>query len=526
MQTNIINNYIKEHYRALYIAINHHKTHKNMHLTFVDLPYLIDIYKDKTDKQVLKKSTQSGITEYLIVLTITNTKYERRNVFYVMPTESLKNQFVNTRFEQSVSHTPLYSRFFKDSSYNNKSVKQIGNASIFFAISNSRSSFTSFPADTLIIDELDECNLENVEMAPERLAFSSEPREIRVANPTYPGIGIDFEWNKSDKKHWFVPCDCGHKFAPDFFKHVVRHVKDDIYTVRDKDFDFAKSEDARMICDKCGRPVHRYKKGEWIKEKDSIISGRHLNQLFSSKRKLRDIIDQFNDSLANEIKTQRFYNGTLGRTYLGQGAQINDEMIQRCTGNYLMPTFCNDACVIGIDVGKKMHTTIFRLIKNGGKLKMQLVFADELLFKVTKDKIDIDELVILFRKFNIKAGVIDARPEDRLSRLICQNFTKMWRCIYLTESPKDVVDMKNKIYKTDRTCSMDGVKEQITLRHMVFPSNITCVNGFVKQLKAPMRIFRESATTTGRWTWYEGKNPDHYFHSINYACIAKKLLTQ
>jgi phage terminase large subunit GpA-like protein len=121
----------------------------------------------------------------------------------------------------------LYRGIFKDAEYDNMSVKQVGNASIFFAVSNSRNNFTSFPADDLIIDELDECNLENIEMAPERLAFSRDPQEIRVANPTYPEIGIDWEFQKSDKKYWHIKCPCGHVFVPDFFKNVVRQIKDD-----------------------------------------------------------------------------------------------------------------------------------------------------------------------------------------------------------------------------------------------------------------------------------------------------------
>jgi hypothetical protein len=90
---NLANRYLELNYHALYLAINHHRTHKNEHLTFLDFPFLIGIYKDKTSKRVIMKSTQSGITEYLIVLTMDKAKYQQRNVFYVMPTDKL-NSFV------------------------------------------------------------------------------------------------------------------------------------------------------------------------------------------------------------------------------------------------------------------------------------------------------------------------------------------------------------------------------------------------------------------------------------------------
>jgi hypothetical protein len=515
---------LQDEYFSLYLAIYHHRTHRNKPLTFIGLPYLIDIYKDNSDKKVLIKSTQSGISEYLIIEAIKKTFHEKRNVFYVMPTDKLKNQFVNTRFEQSVEYTKLYSKIFKESSYNNKSVKQVGNASIFFAVSNSRNNFTSFPADDLIIDELDECNLENVEMANERLAFSDSPKEIRVANPTYPDLGIDYEWNKSDKKRWFLTCSCGHTFTPDFFKNVVREEKKNDFVILDKEFDFESNKDIDLICDKCYRPVNRYEKGEWIKEKASPVSGRQLNQLFSSKRKLRDIVLQFTEALPNEIKMQRFYNGTLGQAYIGRGAQINDDIISSCVSDYMLPITCKETCVIGIDVGKRLHTVIFALTNLDGRLKMRLVFAGELVFTVTKDKIDVSELVDLFSRYNIKAGLIDAAPEFRLSQMIAASFKQIWRCQYLTENPRDLLDKKTKVFKTDRTASMDAVKEQMILTNLLLPKDIDRINDFKEHLKAPIRIYQEKETTNGRWVWREGNKPDHYFHAVNYANIAKRLL--
>jgi hypothetical protein len=283
-------------------------------------------------------------------------------------------------------------------------------------------------------------------------------------------------------------------------------------------------KDVNLICDKCGKPVYRYSNGEWVKTEKSYISGIQLNQLFSSRRKIRSMTEAFNDALTNEIKMQRFYNGMLGLPYVGRGAQINDDIINDCMKEYLMPEGCKSACVIGIDVGKKMHTVILKLINNTGQYKLQLLYAGELYFSVTKNKIDISELIDLCKRFNIKAGIIDSRPELRLSKLISQNFPRIWRCDYLSENPKDQVDADNKMYKTDRTASMDAVKEQMTLENILLPKNIGRVQGFREQLKAPIRIYEEKEGTNGKWVWREGNKADHYFHALNYANIAKKLL--
>jgi len=527
MNISKINSYLKIKHPALYLAINHHKTHKNTKITFINFPFLIDIYKDKAKKKSIMKSTQSGITEFLIILVIAKTYYKKRNIFYVMPTAKLKNQVVNTRFNQSIQYTPFYSNLFKEAKYDNMSVKQIGEASIFFAVSNSKSNFTSFPADDLIVDELDECNLENLEMAPERLAFSIDPQELKVANPTYPGLGIDYEYNLSDKKNWHITCDkCKLEFVPDFFKNVVVQEDIDEYIIRDKNFDPYGDKDVNLICEKCGTPVYRYKEGIWLSTAKSNISGRHLNQLFSSRKQIREMITQFNNGLSNETKMQRFYNGTLGLPYIGRGAKINDDIIKGCIDNYRLhnTTSCKEPCVIGIDVGKKLHTSVFRVINNTGQYKLKLVFLGELHFSVNKLRIDISELVELFRNYNIKAGIIDAKPEDRIARMICQNFKEIYRCIYLTENPIDQINKEYKVFKTDRTSSMDGVKEQMILENFIFPENIFEYKNFVNQLKAPIRVFEKKEEKEGRWVWREGHKDDHYFHSLNYANIAKKLL--
>lgn len=521
---NVINKYLQIHHHPLYLAINHHKNHKNQHLSFKNFPFLIDIYKDPAKNKVIMKSTQSGITEWLIVVVIDQTVYQKRNVFYVMPTEKIKNQFVNTRFDMSIQYTPLYQDLVKDAQYDNMSIKQLKEAAIFFAVSNSSTNFISFPAETYVIDEEDECNSDNLEMAPERLAMSADPQTIRVGNPSYPEFGIDFQWNKSDKKHWFLKCNCGNELIPDFFKHIVMQESNDDYTILDPHFDTYGDRDLNLICDKCNKPVNRYGNGRWINEQQSYISGRHINQIFSSRKPLRSITEQFNEALTNEVKMQRFYNGTLGLPYIGRGAQITDEIINECIKDYMLPQKCEYPCLIGIDVGKKLHTIICRLINNTGQYQMQLVFAGELHFEVTKDKIDISELIDLHKRFNIKAGIIDSRPEARLSKMISQNFPKIWRCDYLNENPKDQLDIVNKIYKTDRTSSMDGIKEQMTLCNIILPKDINRIDGFREQLKAPIRVFEEKEGTNGKWVWREGHKADHYYHALNYANIAKKLL--
>jgi hypothetical protein len=528
MNLSIANQYVDLTYPLTHIAVNHHRTHKNNQLSFVNYPYLIDIYKDTSPKMVLKKSTQSGITEYLIVRTIYRSYTLKRNIFYVLPTEKLKNQFVNARFDQSVQYTELYRGMFVDSIYNNMSIKQVGSASIFFAVSNSRSNFTSFPGDDIVVDEMDECNFENLAMAPERVAFCFDPTEVFVGNPTLPDIGIDSEFSLSDQKHWFLTCECGHKFTPDFFLNIVQQIDDNDYMIIDKSFDsFHSTRDINIICEKCGRPVDRHSHGEWVKKNDiPDVSGRQMNQLFTSNKKIKTIVSQFNEGLNNDIKLQRFYNGTLGLAYIGKGARIDDELIDSCVKDYPLPYKCKGPCAIGMDVGNVITTTVFNIIKNEfGAYTLRLVFAGNLQLSVTKEGIDISELEDLFHRFNIIIGGVDAKPEIRVAKMIAATWSNIFRVNYLTDNPNDSFDEKNKEFKTDRTAAMDNIKNDMRLGGILFPRDLDTVQGFRDQLKAPMRIFEEKDGGNGRWVYREGNKADHFYHSMVYAQQAVRLLS-
>jgi hypothetical protein len=255
------------------------------------------------------------------------------------------------------------------------------------------------------------------------------------------------------------------------------------------------------------------------------ISGRHLNQLFTSNVKISDLVEKFELALHNPTKLQRFYNGCLGLAFEGEDSKITDDIINNCIGNFSLQPRMKDRCVIGIDVNTLLNIVVFRLIQdNDDRYIMQLVHAGELRFDVSTNSINISELTELYARYNIVAGIIDSRPEIRLSKLIAYNFKNIWRCEYLTDAVKDVLDRNNKIYKTDRTSSMDNVREQLITKKIELPVDIDRVVGFRDQLKAPLRILEERAVAGERWVWREGNHADHFFHAVNYACIAKKLL--
>ena len=96
--------YLKRYHHNLYLAVKHHRTHRNRRITFDRHQYLKAIYLDTDRYIVVKKSTQCGVTEWLITLAIAKAIHGRQ-VFYVLPNWFLMKRFVNNRLDKSILHT-------------------------------------------------------------------------------------------------------------------------------------------------------------------------------------------------------------------------------------------------------------------------------------------------------------------------------------------------------------------------------------------------------------------------------------
>jgi len=508
------NAFLYENHPSLWVAINHHKTHKNKHLTFERHAYLRDLYLDDSDFIAVKKSVQCGVSEWLIVKALVEAK-EGRSVFYVLPTIDLKNRFVQNRWDRSVLYTPYYQQLYREAgktkSAESVSLKHVGRGVIAYAGSNSPAPFTEFPADTYIVDEEDRCDRTTLAMGEERLSHSDRKKQFRVSNPTFPNRGIDVHYRRSDKKKWFIKCEsCGEWINPDFFKNVVMKVDSLHWVTIDPDWDKNSPLDIRCYCHKCGTPFDRFAQGEWVKEDQSaLISGYQISKMFSSNNTVADLVDRFVRGLGNDSIMERFYNGDLGQTYESEGAKLTVAMLDECVVDYNIPDHSDDVCVMGIDVGKTMHVMIAKI--DGERL--QVLFIGQV-----REEMEIIELA---QRYNVKFGVIDAMPENRMSRKICANIPGMFMCFYGGEK-RDTINMEDKIITTDRTYQLDTIKEMVLLQKLDLPMNAPSIEGFYLQMTVSTRIYDQDKD---RYYWDEGTEPDHYFHSCGYMMLAKRLST-
>lgn len=508
--------YIRNINPFLMNMLEYHRTHQNKGIDFNNCWFLKDIYTDQSNFIVVKKATQCGVSEWLIGRAI-DEAIRNRNVLYTLPTEILRTRFVFSRFNKTLEFTDFYQRH--QNQIDSKVLKQFNDGIINFIGSNAIAGFTEFVAHTVIMDEIDQCNIDNLEMAIERQSSIKDKKMIKVSNPTIKGFAIDFEYSKSDKKIWQIPCsNCGEWITPDFFKHVLKEVDKNEYIIQDQKWDRLSSRDIFPICHHCKKPYERYAKGEWVKrENKSSVSGYMISKMFSTMVTLRELVDRFNEGLINDRIMERFYNGDLGQAFVSSGAKITIEMLDECVCDFPLETSCKESCVMGCDVGNVLNVVIGKILHEE-VMKVKIIYVNELRTK--------EDIIDLFKRFNIILGVIDSKPEGRLSRGLAATIKQMWMIDYLTESPRDTIDIQRKMYKVDRTTSLDGVKESILTKRLLLPKNAKSIKEFYSQIMASTRVWKENKLSLkeGRYVWVEGGEPDHYFHAINYMMIAKKIL--
>lgn len=513
--------YLETHHPYLSTTTNY-KTHRNRGLRFSrGWQYLLDIYKDQSPRMLIKKSTQCGISEYLIVRLLTDTM-GGDNVFYVLPTFQLKNRFVQNRVDRSVAYSgwreSQEGRTIGTNPFGgNLSLKFFGKGSVTFGGSNTTSIFTEYPADVLIIDESEECNQDNLAMAVERLSASENRREIRVGIPTVANRvgGMDEGFKESDQKEWTITCgNCGAGLVLDWFSHVVTEAREGGYLLLDEGWQDGGERDVAVFCDQCNEEVDRFGRGRWVAQNPgSRTSGYHISKLFSTTMTVAELWERFREGLVRPIVMQRFYNGDLGLAYTAPGAQISRDVLDGALRDYPAAAPKEGRCVMGVDVGAVLNVWIAQAVPDEeARIRLKTVFLGTVR--------ELDDVEQLWRQYRCIGGVIDALPEERMSRRAVARLRGMFRCYY-AKTRQDTVNKDKRVLAVQRTPALDAVKEHLMTGLLELPTSARAVPGFYDQMTAGTRTWDEASSS---YIWDEGSRPDHYHHAGAYMILARNLL--
>ena len=503
-------------YPALFTAVEFHKNTKGQPLSFDNRHALLSLYKDDAKHIVVMKCVQVGVSEWLIVVALSKVK-AGWSVIYTLPIESLRNTFVSNRIDKIINLVPYYRHGIKTATgqADQAGLKHLWGGAIKFVGTNSESSFLEFPADMLIIDEIDKSDTDNLKMANDRLDASDHKFKRVVGNPSFKKFGIHAEYLSSDQKLWHVK-NCNHEQPFDWFKNVVRRINENEYELRDRNWLSNSIQDIGVHCSKCDKPLNRLSDGRWggdFPERDK--SGYQFNQIFSPTKTIADMWDEFIQAQSDSTKMQVFYNSRLGLPYEGVGDSITEALLRaKCMADYLMPSTAEN-CTMGIDVGKKFHYRISDEPEPGVRRAVAVGFC-----------YTIEELSTKIQQYNVKHAVIDYLPETRKSKeLQAMHPDIVWLCQYTSVKTGfwNVKADEGTIH-VDRTQAIDEMVAGILKGNNIIPKDFASLdNGeYLEHMEAPVRKFNEKSNPP-RYDWDEGGKSDHYFHAENYDALALRI---
>lgn len=521
-------------------ALMYHKNTRGKPMSFTNMPYLAPMYRDipKQKEVAIRKAVQTGLSEFFICMTLYHSGWLGKIVAYILPTFSVRDRFVNQRINKVIMGVKEYRDLLpRGKDLGNNRMKRLGSGSVLFLGSNTTGDFVEFSADTIIVDEIDQCDEDNLSKAKDRIRASSDPRIFRLGNPTLPTVGISKIYNTTDQRLWFTKCPhCNEWQNLDWFQNIVR--KNDLGDWIPRDMVAAKhvilgkidtfKETIQPTCRKCERPFPRQLTGEWVgKYPSRDTTGYSMSRLDILDQSLRDLYIEWILSQGNTSKISTFYTSVLGMPFEYAGARITSEMLANCYGDYCIDYGGNDdykdeLMSMGIDVGSLLHVTISKSIRKDDEVQRQTV-----LIMTVKN---FSELQDLIERFHVDTVVIDSMPETRKAQELrdwgTNNGIYVWLCKFYptarvgNEKYGRKLDWRTKTVTVDRTQIMDATFDDIRFTKRELPEDVATILGYHDQMKAPVRVLDERKS---RIVWAEGNAPDHFRLCDVYDKIAHDL---
>lgn len=485
-----------------------------------DHQYLRAIYEDAAPYIVIRKAAQMGASEYAISRALHFAVSHGGRTIYYFPTDNDVGEFSRDRFGPAVNRSEYLSGLVKDT--DTAGLKQIGEGSVYFRGTNSRTRMKSVPADFLIFDELDEMVPANVELARKRLGASEYGWELYLSTPSFPAYGIDLAFEATDQCYWLLRCaGCRswHCLEDEFLEHhgSPQDARAEIVFVQ------GETDRETLVCIDCGHALDPAV-GAWVAKRPEERRRGYAISKFAST-----VVSQQERSLGAETKpaallrqwreTQfpaEFFNSELGLPYLAAEGGLTEQDLQALVGGYPMMATGRE-CVMGVDQGNGLHVVVKEPADDGYALTVYV--HHEPMTDETFTHLD-----HIMDAFDVRACVIDALPNTHAGRAFARRYRgRVWLSYYGNQKGKVAwgFDQENSaIVNVNRTEALDAWRDLHKQGKRRIPRIEGQVTAYVKQMTNILRTIEEDPVTGAkRATWIK-RGPDHFAHADSYAEIA------
>lgn len=336
------------------------KNEKGEPITFHKHLWQKDIYEDQSQKLVVTKAAQVGLSTLEILKNIRDAEMQLMDIIYTLPTDNDVSVFVGGKVNRIIQNNPHLGNLTKDK--DSIEQKQIGKSMLYFRGTWTKKAAIMITGDRLVHDEKDTSKQDVVADYQARLQHSKFKQIHVFSHPSVPNNGVDVEWQISDQKEWFITCPhCQHQ------QYLSWNTEDD----RQMSIDLERQE---YICKRCkgvldwkvrAKGVWKRRKGREIgatvKNKDGQdikieYSGYHVSLLMNPDTPASEVIKKYNEVLIGKQTMDFFYNKVLGLPYAGGGNSVSREDIM----NLITPdaNLFQGRLVIGVDTGVKLRFVV------------------------------------------------------------------------------------------------------------------------------------------------------------------------
>lgn len=316
-------------------------------LDFRNFYFLLDIYRTRAKKKVVKKSGQAGVSTYAILYGNHAARYQGANVIHTLPADGDVTKFVPSKVDQIIRYNPSLQRGVAKGDAESMGKKQYGKGFVFYLGTISKRAGIAISSDVNIYDEYDFSDMAKVDRYKSRQeAPDSLKEEIWISTPTTPAFGISRKYDESDQRNLRWNCEhCGHR------QHFMWP----------ESVDF---EGNRYRCQKCDGTIDNTTFPDRIDELDirwearfpeNPIAGWWINQMMVPYKTAATLIEEYRKA-DHEGTLEVFFNYNLGMAYMSTDSAMDEGLVYKnLTDKQFIET---DSCA-GVDVqGNELYVII------------------------------------------------------------------------------------------------------------------------------------------------------------------------
>lgn len=325
---------------------------------------------------VVMKSSQVGVTEAMVNAIGYSMEHAPAPMMVMMPTlearDSWKVQKLNPLLQETPAIRDLLGGVRSRDAANRQDLIDFPGGVLFLAGGNSANSYAQKSVRILFLDDLDRFPEEIGEegdvitLAEGRTKAFARPRRAYISTPTVKDGLIHRQWQKSDQRHYHVPCThCGELQPLEWAGPDVPH-----------GFKYSKGPDgeitaARYVCRECGAEIEEHHKpkllaeGRWIATyPERPMRGYHISALYAPiglGPSWLDLAKGWRAAQDNTATLRAFLNTNLGEPWEERGEEIDPNSLLTRLEHYAAEP-PRRVRSVGIDVQKdRIELTLYEI---------------------------------------------------------------------------------------------------------------------------------------------------------------------